>query len=879
MGEVYRARDTKLGRDVAIKVLPESLAHDPERLERLEREAKALAALNHPHIAQIYGLELEDVGDTRALIMEFVDGEDLAQRLARGREPPDEAWPIARQIAEALEVAHDAGIVHRDLKPANIKVRPDGKVKVLDFGLAKILNVPAKADVSTSPTLTASPATELGVVLGTASYMSPEQARGKPVDRRADIWAFGCVLYEMLAARRAFAGDTVTDALAKVIANEPDWTALPAVTPPAVHRLLRRCLHKDPERRLQHAGDARIELEEVIAGASPVVASLEPRSSATRSLLGVGTACLLAGALASVIVARILRPDASAPQVARFAVALGADEIVHPTGTNSLALSRDGSLLAIVGNTDGRTQIYVRRIAELTTKPLAGTQGGVNPIFSPDGQWIAFRHTPSRTIRKVALSGGSPVTICSYNAGYGARWEDDGTILFNGDYPGAVLRVSADGGTPQPVTELDAEREELTHSWPQLLPGGRAVLFTTTRSGTDAMDEGRVELQSLVDGQRKVLVEGGGYGMYSPTGHVVYGRGGTLLAVPFDARRLAVTGPPVSVLDNVSMGLVTASAHYSVAANGTLAYAPGTAVGGSRTMVWVDRQGHVEPVPLPPRSYLHPRISPDGRQIAVEVEGATHDFYTYDIARGVLSRVSLNGSSHWPVWTPDGERLAFRIFGPGGFTMWWMRADRSLPPERLTDIGIQQSPSAWAPDGKTIAFTQQSPETGSDIYVLSVFDRKPRPFVQTKFAEGSPRFSPDGRWIAYSSRESGRDEIYVQAYPGPGPKTQVSTDGGTDPSWSASELFYRNADKMMAAAFSNGSAFTTPRMLWQERYAQGMSSACGPPGPTSSNYDVTPDGRRFLMIKDSETDSYTNQVNVVINWGEELKRAAASRTK
>jgi len=359
---------------------------------------------------------------------------------------------------------------------------------------------------------------------------------------------------------------------------------------------------------------------------------------------------------------------------------------------------------------------------------------------------------------------------------------------------------------------------------------------------------------------------------------LVYARAGTLLAVPFDVARLAVAGPPVPVIEGLSMGLNTPTAHFSLSANGTLAYAPGPAVGGERTVVWVDRQGNAERLPLPPRLYLHPRISPDGRQIAIEIDGPVHDLYKYEIARGILTKMTLTGSSHWPLWTPDGKRLTYRIWAPGGFTMWWMPADRSGSPERLTTVGIMQSPSDWTPDGKVVAFTQTSPETGPDVYVLSTDDRerKPIPFAQTRFAEGSPRFSPDGRWIAYTSNESGRNEIYVQLYPGPGPKIQVSTEGGTDAVWkrNGGELFYRNGDKMMAVSVATHPAFTasTPRMLWEGRYAQGTSSACGPPGPTSSNYDVTADGQRFLMIKDSDTESFPSQINVVLNWSEELKR-------
>jgi serine/threonine-protein kinase len=490
-----------------------------------------------------------------------------------------------------------------------------------------------------------------------------------------------------------------------------------------------------------------------------------------------------------------------------------------------------------------------------------------------------------RTLKKVALSGGAPVTISYLEVYSGASWERDGTILLPMQYPGSIQRLPAAGGTPQSVTELDLKKEEKLHYWPQLLPGGKAMLFSSSRSGMDSYDDARIEVQTLVTGERRVLVEGGSCARYSPTGHLLYVRSGTLMAVPFDAGRLAVTGAPVPVLEGVLMGLSHPVAHYSLSDNGTLVYAPGTGVGGERTLVWVDRAGNAERLPLPARMYLHPRISPDGRNIAVEIEGPVHDFYNYELARGVLTKMSLTGSSHWPLWTPDGKRLTYRRWLPGGFTLWWMPADRSAEAERLTTIGMMQSGSSWSPDGKALAFTQVSNDTGADVYWLPIDDpqRKPVPFAQSKFDEGAPKFSPDGRWIAYTSNESGRNEIFVQSYPGPGPKVQVSTEGGMDAVWkrNGGELYYRNGDKMMAVSVTTQPVFAAsrPRLLWQARYALGTSSACGPPGPSSSNYDVTPDGQRFLMIQDAETERFPSQIRVVINWTEEVKRLMTEKKK
>ena len=891
MGVVYRATDSKLGRQVAVKVLPEAFARHPERLARFEREARLLASLNHPNIAAIHGLE--ESGGVHYLILELVPGLTLAQRLAEGPLPVEEALGINRQIAEALEAAHEKGIVHRDLKPANVKITPEAKVKVLDFGLAKALETPASRDAnfSESPTITAQ-STEIGVVLGTAAYMSPEQARGRPVDKRADIWGFGCVLFESLARRRAFRGETSSDCMAQILAGVPDWDALSASTPANIRALLRRCLQKEPQKRLRDIGDARIELEEALAEPAQRAAMQTPPRRAPRLAL-ITLSSLIAGALLTGAALWSLRPKSSPARVARFSVPLPPEEIVNPPSP-SVAVSPDGTHVAFAGNLGSRTQIYLRAIGELEAKQVPGTVGGGSPFFSPDGKWLGFRHFPSRTLKKVALSGGAPVTICLWEAfGGAAQWERDDSILFTPQFPGPVMRVPAAGGTPQPVTRLDSKKEDQLQYSPQLLPGGKALLFSSTRFGMDTYDDARIEVQLLATGERKVLVEGGSYGHYSPTGHLIYVRAGMLLAAPFNLARLAVTGPPAPVLEGVSTALHAPAAHFSLSPNGTLAYAPGPAVGGERTLVWVDRQGNAERIPMPPRSYLHPRVSPDGRQLVVEIEGPTHDLYKYEIGRGILTKMTLNGSSHWPLWTPDGAHLAFRIWGPAGalagaaqgFTMWWMPADRSGSPERLTNIGVMQAPSSWTPDGKVMAFTQTSPETGSDVYVLAIDDpqRKPVPFAQTKFAEGSPKFSPDGRWIAYTSNESGRNEIYVRPYPGPGPQIQVSKDGGMDAVWkpSGGELYYRDGDKMMVVSVVTGPTFTAsaPRTLWTGRYTQGTSSRCGPPSPNSSNYDVTPDGQRFLMIKDSDTESFPRQINVVINWTEELKRIMSEKGK
>ena len=867
MGVVYRATDTKLGRQVAIKVLPEAFAGDPERLARFQREARMLAALNHPNIAAIHGLE--ESGATHYLVLELVPGETL-----RGPMPVGEAVRVCAQIAEALEAAHEKGIIHRDLKPANVKITPEGKVKVLDFGLAKAYS----GEAGEGPTVSVEPSRE-GAILGTPAYMSPEQARGKPLDKRADIWAFGCVLYEALAGGKAFPGESFSDCMAAVLTREPEWEALPASTPANVRALLRRCLQKDPARRLRDIGDARLGLEEPLLEAMPAAAE-----AATRPRLAMlGVACGVLGALAAGLLGwHLWRKAPATPPVARFTINLPPNEVISSQVRPALALSPDGRHVAYVGNRAGRTQLHLRPIDQLESKPIPGTEAGAGPVFSPDSRWLAFFQ--NFKWKKVALSGGPPVTICDapQDSSTWATWGPDDTLVFGRSAGFGFWRVSAaGGGTRQPMVMPHSETERAA-IYPQFLPGGRALLFTVITHDTDVYDEARVVAHSLETGQRKVLFEGAHRAWYSPSGHIVYIHSGTLLAVPFDLARLAVTGPPAPVVDGVFESLANGNTHVSISANGSLVYAPGGAVSGARKAVWVDRQGAVQPLPMPPRSYLHPRLSPDGRQLAIEVEGPNHDVFTYDLDRGTLTKLTFDGVSHWPLWTPEGKRLTFRSHRTGAMSMWWMPADRSGAEERLTTIGQGQSAASWSPGGRVVAFTQVNPETLADVWVLELDgERKPRPFAQTKFNEGSPRFSPDGRWIAYCSNESGRMEVYAQPYPGPGPKIQISTDGGSDPVWKGKggELYYRTGEKMMVVDVTTHPVFRAgrPGLLWEKYFAYGRNSSCAAPGPSSSNYDVAPDGQRFLMIQEGEQDAPATQIHVVLNWSEELKRLAPEK--
>jgi serine/threonine-protein kinase len=881
MGEVYRAKDTKLGRDVALKILPASFTNDPERVTRFRREAQVLASLNHPHIAQIYGLE--ESGDTQFLVLELVDGESLDKRIARGPIPVDEALSTARQIAEALEAAHEKGIIHRDLKPANIALTKEGAVKVLDFGLARALDQTTSnaQSATTSPTVSVH-ATKAGIVLGTAAYMSPEQARGKPVDKRADIWAFGCVLYEMLTGARAFPGETISDVVAATLQREPDWAKLPAATPRAVRRLLTRCLAKSTTRRVRDIGDARLELDdEVVTVRADDTVTLtrqeEPRAASwVAGIAVIGVAVSVAATIAlvrarsAVVVSR--RP------VTRFAIQYPPRETLGASHSPMLAISADGAAVAFVTNGGAGSAvqpIYIRWSDQDEPKRLPDVFGA-SPFFSPDGKWMAYWNGLTRTIRKVALSGGAPIVLADADSISGGTWGEDGNIIwgwFN------LFSVPSGGGTPKTLLKVDISKGERFYRFPQYLPGSAAVLFTIGTSDIEGYEDARIAVLDLKTGTYKTLIEGGSAARYSPTGHLVYARGGSLFAVPFDLKRLGVTGSPFPIFDGVFSSRRTGMADFALAANGDVAYIPGATEGGRRQLMWVDRHGRATPFDLPPRSYLHPRLSPDERQLAFEIEGPAHDLYAYDLTRGVTTRLTFDGASHWPIWSPTGDRIAFRSWKTTGMTLWSMPANRSEPERQLPAEGHMLSPESWSPDGQTIAYLRMDDMRHFDVWELPLDGGgNARPVLaSTKFLQASPKFSPDGHWLAYSSNEAGRPEVFVTRYPGPGPRIQVSTDGGIDPVWrrNGSELYYRNGDAIMAVAVTTAPelVLSKPTRLWEGHYVVGSGSSCGPAGVASANYDVTADGQRFVMIADQDQDLVARQVQVIVNFATLIERA------
>jgi Tol biopolymer transport system component/predicted Ser/Thr protein kinase len=833
MGEVYRARDPRLNREVAIKVSAAQFS------ERFEREARAVAALNHPNICTLY-----DVGPNY-LLMEYIEG-----AAPKGPYPLDEALRIAGQVADALEAAHEKGIVHRDLKPANIKIKPDGSVKVLDFGLAKQSRDREGAVTENSPTISMA-ATQAGQILGTAAYMSPEQARGKPVDKRADIWAFGVVLYEMLTGRRPFEGEDLAETLAAVIHKEPDWAQAPA----KVRRLLRKCLEKDPKQRLRDITGVSLLLEE----APPVKAGFNKLPWA------------VAGALAVIAAIALWAPwrTASRPTeqpLVRLDVDLGPGVALGGLGGVNAILSPDGTRLVYVSQ--GR--LFARRLDQLQATELGETQGATSPFFSPDGRWVAF--FAQGALKKVSVDGGSAITLCPASATFtGGSWGEDGNIIAALVPAGPLSRIPAGGGAPTPVTEL--AHGEATHRWPQILPGGKAVLFTAHTMIGGGFEGANIEVTSLQDGRRKTLQRGATYGRYLSSGHLIYVNRGTLFAVPFSLDTLAVRGTPAPVLDQLAYSTQFGSADLDVSRNGTLVYRSGEGA-ATVSVQWLDGAGKTQllGVKLSPIFYL--RFSPDGQRLAL----SGGDLWVYDPQRDSMTRLTFDGKTvDYPVWSPDGRCILFH--SPEG--MFWTRADGAGKPQRLTQSQEAQYPGSFTADGSRLAFSQSANATASDLWTMPVESDgaglragKPEVFLQTPFNEAYGRFSPDGRWLAYASDESGTFQIYVRAFPDKGGKWQVSNSSGLFPVWSRNgrDLFFRTLDnQIMVAAYSvKGDSFAPDKpRAWSEKRLANLGFA--------GNYDLAPDGKRVAALLPAEGPGEQQAQNHVIflqNFFDEVRRRA-----
>jgi eukaryotic-like serine/threonine-protein kinase len=867
MGEVYRARDTRLKRDVAIKVLPDAFAHDPDRLARFQREAELLATLNHPNIAAVYGLE--QIDGLAGIVLELVEGHTLAEVIARGPIAVGDALPIAFQIADALEAAHERGVIHRDLKPANIKLRPDGTVKVLDFGLAKALE-PASisGDVSQSPTLTSPAAmTRMGVILGTAAYMSPEQAKGRQAEKRSDVWAFGCVLYEMLTGKRAFEGEDVSDTLASVLRSEPDWNALPASSSPHTS-LLKRCLEKDGKRRLRDIGDVKLLLED--AGMAPATASRVVSAKRSWWIAAAAALGLMLGGTFGALLAPARRGTLPT-RVARFELRSSpADPFTTDPGGVNLAISPDGSRIVYTAKRGDTSQLVMRRLDRLDTTPIAGTEEAFEPFFSPDGQHIAFRTRGE--LKKVAVEGGPSVAICRLGIGQiGASWGPDDSIVFAQGNGRGLFRVPASGGQPQKLAAPDATKGEANYFVPSMLPTGQALLYTVVLHDGQT----RIMVRSLQGGHETPVVEGGFGGRYLPSGHIAYGQGDRLMAVPFDVTVLRTTGSPVSVQDGVFTKIDQNVLNAVSAADGTTTYVSGRNAGVGGRPVWVDRRGVrvARVVEQPLEEPRYPRLSPDGGRLALTVGPfARGNVWIYDLNRAAQPlKLTFQGHNIFPIWSPDGKRIVF--LSPSGSSnhMLSIPSDGSgTDPERLTTSESVKVPLAWSPDGALVLFTETASRTRSDLWLLQMSDRTTRPWLQTPLDETDGRFSPDGHWIAYVSDQTGRPEVWVRPFPGPGAPVRVSPDGGRNPMWSRDgrELFYENGPKVLSTPVVTQESdlrVGTPRMLFEGGFVPG----------SARSFDVGPDGR-FLMIEANDTATSASIV-VVQNWFEELKRLAPGK--
>ena len=871
MGEVYRARDTKLDRDVALKVLPEAFTADPDRLTRFEREAKVLASLNHPNIGGIHGLEdarlMAPDGTAsgqavRALVLELVEGPTLADRIKQGPIPIDEALLIAKQIAEALESAHEQGVIHRDLKPANIKVREDGTVKVLDFGLAKALepSVGIAGDPSQSPTLTAA-ATRMGVIMGTAAYMSPEQARGKAVDRRADIWAFGAVLFEMLTGQRAFQGEDVSLTLAEVMKSQPQVDRLPRDTPPLVRRLVEWALTKDRARRLQHVGDARLVIDDAVSGRD--TAPARPRVSRRHSVVAHAVTALAAMAIVGAGLWSLgFRPpqDSVAPTVTRTTITLPEGQRQSRAKRAPLAISPDGTTLAYIARDNTGSHLYLRRLDEFEARQVPDTEDAFEPFFSPDGEWVGF--FAAGRLRRVRVAGGAPLTVTAATSGVGASWGSDDTIVFAPSIGAGLWRVAVDGGALEQLTQPDYRDGGYGHTWPQLLPGERSVLFSLWASDQRVEGAHILDLETLV-WSRVHGVSGGD--MYLQSGHLGYADpdgSGTFLAAPLDLDTLTLVGSAVPVLDDVRFQGQSGHAHIALSHTGTAVYVSHEI--GDASVMWVDRHGVTTPVRREQRIVGNLRLSPNGRTAVFHDE--QDNIWTLDLERDSVDAL-VQGDGDGPIWHPDGTHVTF---GSNRNDSWDLYEIDVMTRGEATPLVVKeydQYAGSWSGDGRLLAFAEQHPITGADVWVLPRGE-EPTAVLTSTANEFSPVLSADGSLLAYVSDQTGRAEVYVYSLQ-TDEIEKVSTNGGREPVWSkrGSELFFRRGDAVLAAVVTATPEIdvATPTSLFERPFERSM---IGQHTFTGAEYDVSPTGDRLLVV----SERATTQFQVVLNWFEELKR-------
>ena len=881
MGEVYKAKDTRLDRTVAIKVLPEHLAESPERKARFEREAKAISQLNHPHICTLYDVGEQDGLDF--LVMEYIEGETLAERLKKGALPLDKALEYGTQIADGLDHAHRAGIVHRDLKPPNVMLTKSG-VKILDFGLARLIVEQPVSDASDAPTRQKD-LTKEQAIIGTLQYMAPEQLEGARADARTDIFALGTVLYEMVTGKKAFVGKSQASLIAAILDSEPPAISeLEPVTPPLLDRVVRKCLAKSADDRWQSAHDLRDTLTWIAVGGSLPTGTSERAN--WRQAIPWALATLAAGGALIAVAVWNLKPSPPPPAPAQFVITTPPEGPLRLTGSQTdVALSPDGTRIAYMtstGGSEGR-YLYVRDLDQLVATPLLGSERARSPFFSPDGEWVGFQVSgggDSNNLKKVSVLGGRSVTICQWTSPLlGVSWGPDDTIVFSTFASEGLLRVAAVGGEPDELTTVDTEQGEVNHTWPEFLPGGDAILFNIV---TDRpTDNNQIAVLSLNTGERNLVVAGGSNPHYVPTGHIVYGVDETLWAVPFDLDELTVTGDPVPVLE----GVITKSSgavNFSVSGDGSLVYVSGTTASTTQSvLVLVDRKGRETPVTEITTDYLFPRFSPDGRHVAfavAETEGSITDsrvdvdVWVIEVERGSRSRLTFEGNNLFPTWSPDSSRVAFSVSKLGRADFYSVPVDGSGLPEELFVRDGNQFATSWTSDGRGIAYYELNPDTGPDLWVLSLDgDPTPSPFLVSPAAERAGAFSPDGRFIAYVSEESGQDEVYVRPYPGPGGEVIISSGGGTEPVWArdGTELFYRKGDQILVAEVETERTFSarTATVLFEGRYEADRTPVGGNP-----NYDVSPDQQFVMVRRTGEGERESIQMNIVLNWYQELER-------
>jgi Tol biopolymer transport system component len=885
MGEVWRARDTKLGREVAIKTLPAEFAHDSDRRGRFEQEARALAALNHSNVGAIYGLEERD--GVAFLVLELVEGETLADEIARGPLSIERSLAISAQIAEGLEAAHEAGIIHRDLKPANIKVGRSGgslaplSVKILDFGLARTLGPSASGPEMLKSTMMAG--TMPGVILGTLAYMSPEQARGEIVDKPTDIFAFGCVLYECLTGQQAFGGATMTDALAATVKSDPEWSRLPANVPDSIRDLLRRCLQKNPRQRLQSIGDARVILQE------PMTMSARTEAAAPASRTRGRPVALVAGIAAALLVGVALgrfafpraTPTASPTSSVRAVLPMPVNLSLNLLpGVPGIVISPDGRTVVFRGVENGVGRLYRRTLDGGDPEPIGGTEGGWDPFFSPDGQWLAF--FTSTRLKKVSMGGGAPVEICEVPpVGGGGTWTSDGWIIFSRGPNFPLSRVSPAGGAAQDWSQLDSARGEHAHLWPQALSDGRVLV--TMVLGRDFQDVGDARAVIMKPGEKpRDLQEGSSFARIVP-GRLLFLRGDTVLSAPLDDNRLEVTGPPARIAEEISIGAVRRVPHFAASQDGTLVFADGPPIVLPTMDVFrLDRTGKTSSLPLEAGNYGHVRLSPDAqRAVLVRMQGMAMRLFLFDLERSVLSPLTPEPGRYFaPAWSPDGKRIAYTRFAEGNPRIYVRSADGSDQQAALTDAPTTaEFVNSWSPDGKTLAYTVNysvdlSPTQTrgtSDIWLLSLDgSAPPRRWLDSASNELNADFSPDGHFLAYVSDESGRREVYVRPFPGPGGKIQVSREGGNEPAWSSNgrEILYRQADRFLSATFtaSPNATVSASRELFSGPFVRGGRE------DDPREYDVSRDGKVVMAARQRQREPAVHQLMIVTNWARSLSK-------